>query len=103
MTDIFSQFDKELIDFNNGKITGNHIFNLGLPDTILQKCGFPAQHRIELTASRISIKAKLHHFEPTDLLGLDKALQKPIAYLSIEINLNPKMLLSTYRVIIKIF
>ena len=74
-----SQFDNELIDFAHGKITGNHIFNLGLPDTILQKCGFPAHHRIELTASRISIKAKLHHFEPTDLLGLDKALQKPIA------------------------
>lgn len=76
-----SQFDNELIDFARSKITGNHIFNLGLPDTILQKCGFPAQHRIELSSSRLVLKAAQgnHPFNIVDIIGLDKAMQKPIA------------------------
>ena len=76
-----SKFDSELLDFAHGKITGNHIFNLGLPDTILQKCGFPAQHRIELSSSRLVLKAAQgnHPFNIVDIIGLDKAMQKPIA------------------------
>ena len=81
MTDIFPLFDNELIDFAHGKITGNHIFNLSLPDAILQKCGFPAQQRIEPSSSRLVLKAEQgnHPFDIVDIIGLDKALQKPIA------------------------
>ena len=81
MQNTYSQFDKELIDFSNGKITGNHIFNLGVPDLILQNCGFPKAQRIELSSSRLLTKAMQgnHPFEISDLLGLDKAIQKPVA------------------------
>lgn len=52
-----------------------------MPDTILQKCGFPAHHRIELSSSRLVLKAEQgnHPFDILDIIGLDKALQKPIA------------------------
>lgn len=77
----FSLFDKELYLFNNGQLEENHVFNLGKPGEILKNCGFPENDRIELVASRLKIKARQgnHPFEIMDILGLDKALQNPIA------------------------
>ena len=76
-----SLFDKELYLFNNGQLDENHVFNLGKPGEILKNCGFPENDRIELVASRLKIKASQgnHPFEIMDILGLDKALQNPIA------------------------
>lgn len=74
-------FDLELEKFNSGNLPDSHIFNLGKPGEILQNCGFPAEHRIELAASRLRMKAKQgnHPFEILDIQGLAGALQKPVA------------------------
>ena len=79
-----SQFDKELSDYTDGKLPENHVFNLGIPGEILQKCGFPKDQRIELSGSRLKFKSNLtsHPFELKDIFGLDKALQTPIAVFS---------------------
>ena len=74
-------FDLELEKFNSGNLPDSHIFNLGKPGEILQNCGFPAEHRIELAASRLRMKANQgnHPFEILDIQGLAGALQKPVA------------------------
>ena len=74
-------FDLELEKFGNGNLPDSHIFNLGKPGEILQNCGFPAEHRIELAASRLRMKANQgnHPFEILDIQGLAGALQKPVA------------------------
>ena len=74
-------FDLELEKFNSGNLPDSHIFNLGKPGEILQNCGFPAVHRIELAAARLRIKANQgnHPFEILDIQGLAGALQKPVA------------------------
>lgn len=76
-----SKFDIELTDYINGKLSKNHIFDLGTPSEILQKCGFPKDQRIELSASHLDFKAKLqrHPFELSEIKGLDKVLKNPIA------------------------
>ena len=76
-----SNFDKELIDYKNGIIGGSHIFNLGKPSEILQKCGFPPHNRIELASARLKLKSQQtnHPFDIEDIIGLDKALKSPIA------------------------
>ena len=76
-----SQFDKELLDYKNGSLPENHIFNLGLPCEILQKCGFSKDNRIEMSASRLLFKSKLtrHPFDLADIVGIDRALQNPVA------------------------
>ncbi len=74
-------FDLELEKFGNGNLPDSHIFNLGKPGEILQNCGFPAEHRIELAASRLRMKSNQgnHPFEILDIQGLAGALQKPVA------------------------
>lgn len=74
-------FDLELEKFNSGNLPDSHIFNLGKPGEILQNCGFPAEHRIELAASRLRMKANQgnHPFDVLDIQGLAGALQKPVA------------------------
>lgn len=74
-------FDLELEEFNSGKLPASHIFNLGKPGEILQNCGFPAAHRIELAAARLRMKATQgnHPFDIMDIQGLAEALQKPVA------------------------
>lgn len=81
MENEYSLFDDELSQLANGKIEGNHIFNLGKPSEILQKCGFPKDHRIELSSSRLMLKATQgnHPFDIEDIKGLDKALRTPVA------------------------
>lgn len=76
-----SLFDKELQEFIDGKLPKSHIFTLGNPSEILVKCGFPAEQRIELSASHLEFKSKLprHTFELTEIKGLEKALKNPIA------------------------
>lgn len=76
-----SLFDKELQEFIDGKLPKNHIFTLGKPSEILVKCGFPVEQRIELSASHLEFKSKLgwHPFDIKDVMGLEEALQKPIA------------------------
>lgn len=76
-----STFDKELIDYKNGILGDSHIFNLGKPSEILQKCGFPPHNRIELSSSRLKLKSEQsnHPFDIEDIIGLDKALETPIA------------------------
>ena len=76
-----SLFDKELQEFIDGKLPKSHIFTLGKPSEILVKCGFPAEQRIELSASHLEFKSKLprHTFELTEIKGLEKALKNPIA------------------------
>lgn len=76
-----STFDKELIDYKNGILGDSHIFNLGKPSEILQKCGFPPHNRIELASARLKLKSQQtnHPFDIEDIIGLDKALKSPIA------------------------
>ncbi|MBR1640610.1 MAG: hypothetical protein IJ688_14645 [Treponema sp.] len=76
-----SEFDEELLKFNNGELSEAHVFNLGKPGEILKNCGFPPNDRIELAASRLRLKASQgnHPFEIMDIAGLDKALQNPVA------------------------
>ena len=74
-------FDLELEKLNEGKLPDSHVFNLGKPGEILQNCGFPAEHRIELAAARLRMKATQgnHPFDILDIKGLTKALQEPVA------------------------
>lgn len=76
-----SLFDKELQEFIDGKLPKSHIFTLGKPSEILVKCGFPAEQRIELSASHLEFKSKLprHTFNLLEIRGLEKAIQNPIA------------------------
>lgn len=76
-----SRFDNELLLALSGKLPESHIFYLGKPCEILQKCGFPKEQRIEMSLSRLRYKAALarHPFDLKDIFGLDKALQKPVA------------------------
>ena len=76
-----SLFDKELQEFIDGKLPKSHIFSLGKPSEILVKCGFPAEQRIELSASHLEFKSKLdwHPFDIKDVMGLEQALKSPIA------------------------
>ncbi len=76
-----SLFDKELQDYIDGKLNKSHIFSLGLPGEILQKCGFPANQRIELSASHLEFKSKLprHIFDLSEIKGLEQALKNPVA------------------------
>ena len=76
-----SIFDKELQEFIDGKLPKSHIFSLGKPSEILVKCGFPAEQRIELSASHLEFKSKLdwHPFDIKDVMGLEEALKNPIA------------------------
>ena len=76
-----SIFDKELLDYKNGILGDSHIFNLGKPSEILQKCGFPPHDRIELASARLKLKSQQtnHPFDIEDIIGLDKALKSPIA------------------------
>ena len=76
-----SNFDKELLDYKNGILGDSHIFNLGKPSEILQKCGFPPHDRIELASARLKLKSQQtnHPFDIEDIIGLDKALKSPIA------------------------
>ena len=76
-----SLFDKELQDFIDGKLPKSHVFSLGRPSEILVKCGFPAEQRIELSASHLEFKSKLprHQFDLKEVMGLEKALKNPIA------------------------
>ncbi|MBR4998757.1 MAG: diaminopimelate epimerase, partial [Clostridia bacterium] len=75
-----STFDKELQQVLENKLSDNHIFTLGKPSEILQKCGFPENQRIELSLSHLKYKASLnrHPFELDNLFGLEEALQNPI-------------------------
>lgn len=76
-----SLFDKELQDAIDGKLPKSHIFTLGVPCEILQRCGFPKGQRIEMSLSRLKFKSTLtrHPFELSDIFGLEKALQSPVA------------------------
>lgn len=76
-----SLFDKELQDYIDGKLNKSHIFSLGLPGEILQKCGFPDNQRIELSASHLEFKSKLprHIFDLSEIKGLEQALKNPVA------------------------
>lgn len=76
-----SLFNKELQLAIDGKLPENHIFSLGVPGEILQRCGFPKGQRIEMSLSRLKFKASLsrHPFELNDIFGLEKALQNPVA------------------------
>ena len=79
-----TQFDRELSDFIDGKLSKDHVFNLGEPGVILQKCGFPEGRRIEMSASHILLKSNLkrHPFDLSEIKGLDNALQEPVAVFS---------------------
>lgn len=46
----------------------------------MQKCGFPKNQRIEISASHLEFKSKLarHPFELNEIKGFDKALQEPV-------------------------
>lgn len=76
-----SLFDRELQSAIDGKLSENHIFSLGVPGEILQKCGFPKGQRIEMSLSKLKFKAGLtkHSFDLTKLFGLEKALQEPVS------------------------
>ena len=75
-----STFDNEIDDLIAGRLEDGHIFNLGKPGEILQKCGFPDNQRIELAEARLRMKATQgnHPFDLKDVKGLDKALQEPV-------------------------
>ncbi len=75
-----STFDNEIDDLIAGRLKSGHVFNLGKPGEILQKCGFPKDQRIELAEARLKMKATQgnHPFNLEDIKGLDKALQEPV-------------------------
>ena len=75
-----STFDNEIDDLVAGKLESGHVFNLGEPSEILQKCGFLKDQKIELAEARLRMKATQgnHPFDLEDVKGLDKALQEPV-------------------------
>ena len=76
-----SAFDYELFQLSRSKLDENHVFNLGIPDEILQKCGFPKDHGIVLSNSILKRKTEQESLSVKleDFSGLDKALQNPVA------------------------
>ena len=49
-------FNTELDLYAKGAIPYGHVFQLGLPGTILKNCGFPPDQQIELSASHLARK-----------------------------------------------
>ena len=84
MEEQLSKFDRELSEYASGKLPKSHIFSLGTPCEILEKCGFPKNQRIEMSGTHLEFKSKLkrHPFDFKDIYGLDVALQKPVAVFS---------------------
>jgi len=75
------RFNAELEQFLNGTLAKGHVFKLGLPGEILRATGFPAEHEIELAASRLKEKSqyKRHPFDPGDLMNLVMRINEPVA------------------------
>lgn len=74
------KFNKELQQQINGTIDREHIYQLGMPNAILQGTGIP-NLPIELTASRLKEKAtnESHPFDLSDIANLPEALDRPLA------------------------
>lgn len=80
---INKHFNKELEDYEKGNVPFGTRFYLGMPSKELESVGFPYLP-ITMRASLLSKKAGMsrHPFEATELKGLVKAIQKPIAVFS---------------------
>ncbi|MDE7136777.1 MAG: hypothetical protein K2N91_09110, partial [Muribaculaceae bacterium] len=74
------RFDKEIDRYERGELPSGHRFELGTPSAYLKSAGFP-NLPISMRASLLARKAgdEKHPFEPADIIGLVKAIQKPIA------------------------
>lgn len=79
-TAISENFDKELDQYESGTLPRGHRFELGMPSSYLRSAGFPSLP-ISMRSSLLTRKAgdEKHPFEASDLKGLVKAIQKPIA------------------------
>lgn len=80
-TDSISEnFDNELKQYGDGTLPRGHRFELGMPSPYLRSAGFP-KLPISMRSSLLATKAAMnrHPFEASDLIGLVKAIQKPIA------------------------
>jgi hypothetical protein len=83
-TEANERFNTELEQLAQKKLPEGHIFKLGIPGDILQKTGFPAGQEIELAAKRLKEKSETerHPFSPSDIKGIAKAIQEPVAVFS---------------------
>ena len=73
-------FNQELKNQIEGNLPVGHIYNLGYPGEILQAAGFP-DNRIELSSTHLADKKqqKNHPFDLSDVKGLVKAINYPVA------------------------
>lgn len=72
------RFNEELDNLERGELPNGHIFNLGRPASILRSAGFP-DAPIELSATKLTEKARQHGFAIGDVRNLAAALQDPVA------------------------
>ena len=72
------RFNEELDKQSRGELPQGHIYNLGLPASVLRSAGFP-DLPIQLSATKLAEKAQLHGFNITDVRDLAAALQDPVA------------------------
>jgi hypothetical protein len=79
--EINRQFNDELSQYAEGKLTPSHVFKVGLPGDILRKTGFPVVP-IELLAAQLEKKIDGHKLSPQDIRDLPALLQEPVAVFS---------------------
>lgn len=79
LEEVNRRFDDELDRQIAGEHPPRHVYDLGMPGSILKSCGVPDES-IRLAAATIDVKRgdPTHPFDIADLKGLPKALQNPI-------------------------
>ena len=78
--EVNNRFNEELEQQINGTLPRGHIYQMGMPGTVLRACGFPDMP-IEMSSTNLAEHArKTHHpFELKDVKDLVRALQEPVA------------------------
>jgi len=78
--EVNDRFNEELEQQINGTLPRGHIYQMGMPGTVLRACGFPDMP-IEMSSTNLAEHArKTHHpFELKDVKDLVRALQEPVA------------------------
>ena len=78
-----ARFNEELQQQIDGTLPEGHVYNLGMPGTILTATGFP-NLPIELNADILLRKATIygHDFDLSEIIDLPQAIQNPIAVFS---------------------
>ena len=80
LSQVNERFNEELQQQINGTLPKGHVYQLGMPSSILQATGFP-NLPIEMSSTRLAEKAaqRNHEFDLADVENLVEALNRPLA------------------------